>query len=157
MKLFNIFSILGSLASIIGLVLTFQTDNNKRNKILYGIIAILAVSTSILSYQYKISVDAQLDLENRKVQIRKNASALLESYPSFANQYKPGQNEGMVNGLLILLEENKDLYPDTYNQYRTNVMKKIVRADIINEYEKRDLMEEAGNSALQFLKALAKK
>ncbi|WP_320018480.1 hypothetical protein [Labilibaculum manganireducens] len=159
MDLINILlSSLGSLASITGLIITIKKEENggkKRNIVLFGIIFLLAVSTSILSYSYSKVTNERLKIESRKEAFKTEAKGLLKSAPSYISHYEPGENEGFIYGLLILLESNKDIYPETYNSYKKTVIERIEKADSVDVYKKRDIMEDCGNSALQFLKSLS--
>lgn len=153
-----ILSSLGSLASIIGLVMTVKRvdeKGKKRNILLFGIIFLLAISTSILSYKYSHLTNEKLNIESRKEISRNEAKKLLETAPTYISHYEPGENEGLIYGLLILLESNKDIYPETYNLYKNKVIERIEKADSVDVYRKREIMEDCGESALQFLKSLA--
>lgn len=152
-----ILSSLGSLASILGLIISIKKEGKKRNIILFAIIFLLTISTSILSYKYTKATNEKLDIESRKEILRTDAKRLLESSPSYVSYYEPGENEGLIYSLLILLESNKDIYPETYNSYKRTVIERIAKADSVDVYKKRVIMEDSGKSALQFLKSLSNK
>lgn len=155
-NLYLCISILGSIISIISWLASINLKDSKRNIIMYFIISVLSVMTSITFAAYKHATDPQLELERRKEVLKIDAKALLEKMPSYISYYEPGENEGVVYSILILLEGNRDIFSETYEQYKTNVISKIEKAN--NEcdvYEKRKLLEEAGNSAKQILRSLA--
>ncbi|MFK8009948.1 MAG: hypothetical protein AB8H03_26580 [Saprospiraceae bacterium] len=124
-----ILSGLGSIASILGFFITIRKEGEKRNLILYGAIFLLTISTSVLSYKYIKATNEKLEIE---------------------------ESEGVIYSLLTLLESNKDIYPDTYNSYKKTVIERIERADTLDGYERRKIIENSGNSAFQFLKSLSK-
>lgn len=147
----------GSIISIIGFLMSLRKDRSSRNKVLYGLIILLTISMTIISFKYKRLNDELLSVELRKVNVKTEASRLLYNNPSFIDYYDPGSSEGVLYSTLTLLEANKDIYPETYELYKENVINKMEKAN--NEpdiYKRREQMEIAGNSALQLLKALAK-
>lgn len=147
---------LGSIASIIGLIIAFVKDISSRNKALYSIIVILTMSTTVLSYNYKKVMDEKVNVEIRKGQMRKDAKQILSKLPLVLNYLDAGENEGVIYSTLILLEANKDIFPDTYELFKQNVIQRIEKVNIETERaKKREQLELAGNSALQFLKSLS--
>lgn len=156
-NLYLCISVLGSIISIISWLKSINLKDSKRNIIMYFIISALSVTTSITFAAYKHATDPQLESKRRKEALKIEAKALLEKMPSYISYCEPGENEGIVYSILILLEENSDIFSETYEQYKINVISKIEKAN--NEcdvYEKRKLLDEAGNSAKRILQSLAK-
>lgn len=59
--------------------------------------------------------------------------------------------------ILILVEKNKDIFPETYELYKKDVIMKIEKSNTEKDiFRRREQMEIAGKSAVQFLKSLAK-
>lgn len=154
-NLYIFISGLGSLTSIVGWCMNLK--DSKRNIIMYSIISVLSILTSITFLAYKRATDRQLELMHRKKELKTEAKVLLENTPSYISYYEAGENEGVVYSILILLEGNKDIFPETYEMYKTNVISKIEKANNESDvYTKRDLLEEAGKASKQILKSLAK-
>lgn len=154
--LFTVVGFLGSIASIIGFVMSIIKKDKIRNKILYSVIFVLSAITAYSYHLYRQETDERLRIESRKQEIRLEAQDLLKSYPSYISYYNPGENQGLLYGILVLLEKNKDIFPETYESYKKDVLQKIETSN--NEpdmYKKREQMEIAANSAMQFLKSLA--
>lgn len=151
-----ILSGLGSIASIIGFTIAFTQDNSLRNKTLYGIIVLLTIFSTIISFNYKKVMDEKVDIELRKTRMKSDASNLLSKLPSNLNYFDPGESEGVIYSTLTLLESNKDIFPDTYDLFKKNVIQRIEKVNSETELDKkREQLELAGNSALQFLKSLS--
>lgn len=147
---------LGSIASIIGLLTSIKNNRENKNKILFSVIIVLTLTTTLLSYKYKRLTDDLLNSQLRKQNVKREAKSLLEKNPSFISYYEPGISEGVMYSTLTLLESNKDIFPETYVAYKKNVISKIEKADSETDiFKKREQLEIAGNSALQLLKALA--
>lgn len=151
-----ILSSIGSIASIIGLTIAFAKDGSFRNKVLYSLIVILTIVSTVVSYNYKKAMDEKVNVELRKTRMRKEATQLLSKLPSSLNYFEPGESEGVIYSTLTLLESNKDIFPDTYALFKANVIQRIEKVN--NETDltkKREQLGLAGNSALQFLKSLS--
>lgn len=81
---------------------------------------------------------------------------MLKSYPNYISYYEPGENEGVLYGTLVLLEKNKDIFPETYELYKKDVIQKIEKSNRETDiFRRREQMEIAGKAAMQFLKLLA--
>jgi hypothetical protein len=147
---------LGSIASIIGLTVAFIKDNNIRNKVFYSIIVLLTISTTVVSYKYKKAIDDKLNIQLRKAQMKADAKQLLRNLPATISYFQAGENEGVIYSTLTLLEANKDIFPDTYDLFKQNVIKRLEKVNSETESSKKsEQLELAGNSALQFLKSLS--
>ncbi len=154
--LYTIVGFTGSIASIIGFVMSIIKKDKIRNKILYFIIFVLSAFAVYSYHLYKQETDERLKIENRKQEVRLEAQELLKSYPSYISYYNPGENEGVLYGILVLLEKNKDIFPETYESYKKDVLQKIETSNNESDmYKRREQMEIAANSAMQFLKSLA--
>ncbi|MDE6650123.1 MAG: hypothetical protein K2K45_09370 [Muribaculaceae bacterium] len=159
MGVIDTLSFIGSLASIASLILSIKSKWFKKtwvNIVMYSFLLITSGSSGILFYLYKQSVNEQLQIENRKLIVKQEATNLLKSAPAYISYYEPGESEGLLYSTLSLLEKNKDLFPETYEVYKRDVIEKIEsvnREDDISK--KREKMEIAGNSALRLLKSLS--
>lgn len=150
----TIISILGSFTSIYAFVDSIKLKSI-RNIITYGILICTSVVSGVCFTLYQRETDAQIKLEKRKETVRAEAKALLENVPSYIDYYNPGENEGLLLGTLSLLEKNKDLFPETYEIFKMEVIQKIENSN--NEFDtskRREQMEIAGNSAVRLLKSL---
>lgn len=155
--IYNITGLLGSIASIAALIMSYRLQDKTRNKITFFIISALSILTVVTSYLYKQEVDKQLSIEQRKQVIKLEAQKILESSPSYISLYEPGENEGVLYSILILLEKNKDIFPETYELYKKDVIMKIEKSNAEKDiFRRREQMEIAGKSGVQFLKSLAK-
>lgn len=153
----SIINFCASLISIIGFLLSIRQKDQTRNIILYLLIIILSIITAISCTQYKRVVDERLNIEKRKEELTSEACNILKSSPTYISYYSAGENEGILYSTLRLLEMNKDLCPEMYEAYKINVMQKIEKANEENDFsKKRELLQLAGESALQILKAIAK-
>ena len=150
-----ILSFLGSVASIIGLIISFIRKESTRNKVLFVTIICLTTMTALSSYQYKKVTDERLRIEERKSNMKNEAKKMYNN--AFISYWSPGKSEGLAYSLLFLLEDNKDIYPEMYDKYQKNVMSKIEKADNETDMQKkREQMEIAGESAKQILSLIAK-
>jgi hypothetical protein len=50
----------------------------------------------------------------------------MDAFPQSPSLYSPGKNEGIVKSGLIILEMNKELYPDSYSMIRSDVQKELL-------------------------------
>ena len=150
-----IFGLLGSIASIVGLVMSVIKRENIRNKVLYIIIIILTATTVWSSYEYKKLTNEKLRVEERKLSMKNDAKKMYEN--TSISYWSPEESEGLILSLLLLLEDNKDIYPEMYDIYRNNVISRIEKADNENDMQKkREQMQIAGGSAKQILSLIAK-
>lgn len=151
---FDIISFTASIISIISFFLSFP-KNKKINKIFYIITFILAIATSISHIQYKRVTDKQLNIERRKQEIKNEAKNIQNSLPPYIDYWNPGQNAGILYTVLILLENNKDLYPEMYEIYKMDVIDKNKMLNSNDDSKNRQQMETAAKTALQILNSLA--
>jgi flagellar motor component MotA len=150
-----ILGILGSTASIIGLIITVVKRESLRNKVLFFIITLLTIFTAITSYNYAQVTNEKLKIEERIVKMKNEAKKMYNS--TYINYWSPGGSEGLAFSLLFLLEENKDIYPEMYDKYQKNVISKIEKANNENDMQKkREQMEIAGETETQKLFLIAK-
>ena len=155
-KFITSISICSSIFSIIAFIISFITKDNLKNKILYFIIIILTICTTYSCVKYKQITNKQLNIENRKLKVKNEAKEILTSLPTHISYWEPGTNEGILYIGLILLENNKDIYPETYELYKINVTDKIkISNKENNDYKKQELMQNAGEMALQIIKSLS--
>lgn len=155
---YTIICVLGSVASVIGLLLTKRKEQNRDfiNRALYTIILVLCFFAGGSYYKYNKETDKQLDFELRKQKAQIEAKAILASFPSFTNHFEPGKNEGIFFSTLFYLERNKSLWPDTYKTFKENFDQIIDKYNNEpNGYTKNELMETAADKAVMVMKSLA--
>lgn len=105
-------SALGSIASLISIIFIVKREN-KRIFIALLLILALTTSSSYYSYKYFQSTNDKYILETKKFEFKSAAKSFVNTYPSLS-YWEPGQNEGVANSGLLLLEMYKDLFPETY-------------------------------------------
>ncbi len=155
-SILTIISILGSLTSIYAFIHSIKLKDSIRNMVAYGILLLTSVISGVCFYLYNQEIDAKIQFEKQKETVRLEAQNLLENIPSSIDYYNPGENEGLLLSALALLEKNKDIFPETYEIYKLEVIQKIKKADKESDiFRKREQMEIAGNSAIRLLKSLA--
>lgn len=155
----EILSIVGSVASIVSLGISFRSNWGKKvwiSRFMFLLLFITSILSGTFFYLYKQSVNEQLQIENRKLIVKQEATNLLKSAPAYISYYEPGESEGLLYSTLYLLEKNKDLFPETYEVYKCDVIEKIESVNKEDDIsKKREKMEIAGNSALRLLKSLS--
>jgi len=161
----SILSGLGSIASIIGLILVLRDNNQTKRivKILLGIIILLSVATSALSYRnYAISTAEakklrQQNLERMRTEyIAIEAAELLDTFPSYISEYDEGDNEGIVYGGIAFLEKSKDIYPDTYTVIKQNALADIENAKkSTSSFNSRETMKNAATAMYGAIRSIA--
>lgn len=156
-SIFTIIGFAGSFASIIGLALSLaHKDNRMWNTILYSAIVVLSLVASCSYYLYHKEIDNKVRIENRKREIKLEAQEMLDNFPTYIDYYNPGENEGLLFGILAWLETNNDILSETYELYKQDVIRKVEKSnDEPDLFKRREQMEIAGESAKQLLKSLA--
>ena len=141
MGVIDILSLVGALASIISLILSIKSKWFKKiwvNIVMYSFLLITSSSSGILFYLYKQSVNEQLQIENRKLVVKQEATNLLKSAPTYISYFEPGESEGLLYSTLSLLEKNKDLFPETYEVYKRDVIEKIESVNREDDISKKE-------------------
>lgn len=155
-SIITIINILGSLTSIYAFIHSIKLKDSIRNMVTYGILLLTSVISGVCFYLYHQETDTKIQYEKQKETVRLEAKNLLENVPSSIDYYNPGENEGLLLSTLALLERNKDIFPETYEAYKLEVIQKMKNADNESDiFRKREQMEIAGNSAIRLLKSLA--
>lgn len=156
---YTILSFTGSIASIVGLIISAcskNTNQKKLNVVLYVIILALSIFAGITYNNYKKLIDKRLDIENRKQNAKLEAQALLETFPYSTSVFAPGENEGIAISTMALIEKNKDLWPETYDSFKKTVQQKIdMYHKEPNSFDNQELMEAAAIESIRFVKSLA--
>ena len=93
-----VLGIVGSVASVVGLLIPSQSKRQKLIHVIYGL-SIAVIASSAVFYQQKLS---------RVNQVERAATALI------SDRRMNFSDEGFVQAALAFLEKNKDLYPDSY-------------------------------------------
>ena len=160
----SIVSNLGSIASIIGLIFVFKEKNSTQLiKVLIVLVVILSCSTSYLIQKNSKYESAQYQnisknfADNMKLRnIEKQASDLLSKFPSHISEYEPGQNEGIVYGVLRFLESNKEGYPELYLQFKSNILSDVEKAKgLRGTSEHQIIMKSAARASYQLLTSMS--
>lgn len=160
----SILSAIGSVASIAGLILTFRTSDSPTTvKLLLILLFVLTAAASGVSYRYYLvtSEHAALRYQEERLVRRKEAAAaeaaqLLESFPTYLDTLKPGENEGIVYSGLAFLEKYKEVYPDSYQMLKENALADIgkAKAESLN-YDYQRKMEQAASAMYRVVASIA--
>lgn len=92
----------------------------------------------------------------KQVELQSSIKVFLAKYPAEPTYWEPGQNEGIVKSGLIILELNKDLFPESYAKIRGDI-----DADMAfvqqhrDKQEHRAAMNAAAKNVITILRALA--
>ncbi len=164
MMLLTALSAIGSIASVVGLILAFSQNNTTLSiRIFIVIISLLTVSTAVLAYKNSVyeSVEYQKqalrdDAQYRKDEAAKEAKKLLKALPSFVSQYNEGDSQGIILSGVAFLEKHKGLYPDSYELIKTQVLKDL---DLAKENRGSSdygvILHDAAIAVLQVLRGIA--
>lgn len=157
-------SILGSLASIIGLIFVFTNKSSTQTiKALLIIVAIMSCSTSYLisknskyeSAQYQEIANSFRSNLNRR-EASREAKKLLSSFPSYISNLKPGDNEGVIYSTLRLLEANKSQFPELYARFKENILSDIDSAKgARSSPEFHRVLEDGALASIRIVKGIA--
>jgi len=93
-----VLGILGSIASVVGLFLPAQSKKQKAIHVVYGL-SIVVIASFAVHYQQKLS---------RVNSVEMAATRLI------SDRRMNFSDEGFVQASLAFLEQNKDIYPDSY-------------------------------------------
>ena len=104
-----VLGIIGSVASVIGLLIAAPNRHSRLVHVAYGIfISVLAVG--VVTYQHKVS-DAERRIVEMK-RIEREAATLLSGFDFTTS----GSMAGFMLAAMSFLEKHKDRLPDTYNR-----------------------------------------
>lgn len=109
-----------------------------------------------MTYRYFQLSQPEVARQARQAALRSSAQAFLATNNLDPSYWDPGMNEGIVKGGLILLELNRDLFPDTYSKIRSDI-----DADLAfvqqhrDEQSHRAAMEAAAKNVVTIIRALA--
>lgn len=149
-------SVISSVISIIGFILAIFKYEKIVVRILFFLVILFSISTVYTIYKYKSKVDEIIDINNRKELARKEAVELLDKLPSYASHFQPGTSQGIVYAALTFLESHQSLFPETYKNYKTNVIDKLKRINSEHYSEEYNTqLEIAGETALTIIKSIA--
>lgn len=149
---------MGSVASLISLLFSLQRHTSRLISMSLALILLLTGTSSYFSYQYyqisKIGVIKQKQRELMQTTIR----SFLDDYPTSPSYWNPGQNEGIVKSGLIILEMNKELFPETYDKIKSDIEKDMVYAQQHrDQQEHRQAIKVAADNIYFVLKTLSGK
>lgn len=100
MDFVTVLGIVGSVASLVGLVLPAQSKRQRTIHVIYGL-SIVVIASFAVHYQQKLS---------RVNAVEVTATRLI------TDRRMNFTDEGFVQASLAFLEKNKDLYPDSYRR-----------------------------------------
>ena len=160
----SIISILGSIASILGLVLVVREKNSTTAvQSLIGIVVLLSCSTSYLIFKnskyesaryQEISQSFFKSMEQQSVE--REARALLSTLPIRVHSFNTGDNEGIIYGVLAFLEKHKAEYPELYEQFKTNILSDIEEAKSTRgSPNHHKILESGANASIRMLSSMA--
>ena len=151
-----ILEILGGIASIIGLIYSIKMKDALRNRILYIIMLVICIFAGICFNEYKKITDEKIRLEERRMALRQEAKKILDTSTGHISKYYPGENEGLTLTTLVLLEKNKDLFPDTYEIFKEDIVEKMKKSNTSHDvFQDSEDLEISAKASLQILKSLA--
>jgi len=152
----SILGALGSIASLVSLVTLWKQGQSKALRGALLIVFVLTGLSSYLSYQYFQVTQPEAVLRAKQGALRSSIQAFLSKNAIEPSYWEPGHNEGIVKGGLIILELNKELFPDSYARIRADI-----EADMAfvqqhrNQEEHRLAMDAAAKNIITILRALA--
>ena len=150
--------ILGSLASLISLLISTKIENPKWAHIIYSFLIVIIVGLSILySSEIKRENTSLSDELTSIKSIEHNAKRILKSFP---NSYATGENRGFILTSFAFIEKYKSEFPETYQLSRTlvkdglKIEKSFEGEGIYEEVAERDRLEDGSDAMRYFLKGL---
>lgn len=151
----TILGVVGSIVSIVGFVSSIIKKRQIFNIILYFILMLVSGFGAYWFYKYNKVIEEKLNIEKRKESIKAEAKGILDS-ASYISYFDPGEYEGLVLSTLALLEKNRDIFPETFEVYKTDVVEKLHKSNQrVLMSDRREELELAGKSAQRILKTLA--
>lgn len=152
----SILGALGSIASLVSLVALWKKGQGWALRLALCAIFGLTGFSAVLSFRYFQATRPEAIRLAKQVALRGSVKEFLRSNSIDASYWSPGQNEGIVKSGLILLEMNKDLFPDSYSRIRADIDADIAFAQQHRDsQEQRVAMDVAAKNMLTLLKALA--
>lgn len=146
---------MGSVASLVTLIFAIKKDNTQ-TAISLALILTLTATSSIFSYKYYVATNKEYILENKRAELRETATSFINKYPEFTNYWNEGQNEGIANSGIIVLEMYRDLFPENYERIRNNTQQDIEKAkNATMDSQKREFLEGSAENIYLLMKTLS--
>jgi len=144
---------LGSIASIITLIVYFRSENTRSLiKWLLGLIVFLSIATAAVSYQNYLYSSEERRMTIRKEEAKIEAQQILNSFPSYISRSEKGKNEGIVNIGVTYLDKYSDIYPLSSKRIMTHLDEDIQAAKADRESRKHEeIMETAAQAIVQMM------
>ncbi len=153
-------SIIGSIASIVALLISAPGIKSKITHVVYALILTVVTSSSVFFIQdienEKNQKEAELDRLNS---FDNRVNIIADSYSTYG---EVGDNRGFILTSLAFLEKNKETVPDTYEIAKELVVSglKITESapdDNDTEWDERKRMKDGADAMLSLLKGLKTK
>lgn len=148
-----VLGIVGSIASVIGLLIAAPTVKSRAVHILYALF-ITALSAGMVSYQQQASEAEQRIVEMQKIE--KEAEKLLSGYDFTTS----GSMSGFVLASLSFLEKHREQLPDTYKRAvslcENTGCFKAVNGDYSSSMEHFQNMQDASSAMKYLIQGIAK-
>lgn len=160
----SILSGLGSISSIVGLIIYFKSkDATWTIKALLIVITLLTASSSMLAYKNyvyssaeQVKLRADESLQARKDKAIQEAKLLIEALPSYVNLYDPGGNEGIIYSGITFLEKHQSLFPLSYNLIKDGAVYDIEEAKKDRDSSSyNNILKNSAESMLKVISGLA--
>lgn len=151
----TILGAVGSVASIVSLLFYWKGDK-KIVKVLMFVVVITTGAATIFSYKYYQSSQPDRIRKEKMDSLRSAIRSYIYGNKLSSNYWNSGDNEGIINSGLAILEINKELFPDTYAKIKSDI-----ESDLKFSQQHRDSGDEryavskAANNIVMTLKALS--
>lgn len=144
--------ILGTITSILGFLLSLIAVIKQKEKVLALLICIMTIACAVTFYHYRILADEKIQEVQRRDDAKKKALELLESVPTIIYRYETGKNKAITYQVLLYLEKYRDLFPETAEIYKEDVLSKMRKAEKeTSEYNKGELLKECAETSKQLI------
>lgn len=152
----TILGALGSIASLVSIVALWSTYKPWLLRSLLILVFVFTALSSFFSFKYYTTTQPEAVRKAKQAELKSSIQAFLKDNPIQPSYWEPGQNEGIVKSGLIILELNKDLFPDSYSKISEDIKVDIEFAQQHRDTQNnREAMDAAAKNILTILKALA--
>lgn len=152
----SILGAIGSVASIISLIVFWSNNDSLRLRGALFTILILTGLSTYFSYNYYVTTQPEIVRGAKQAELRKAAKKFLADNRYYSSYWNTGKNEGFIKSGLILLELYKELYPDTYQRIKSDVNLDMAYAqNFRDKAHQRQSMQTAAESIRMTIKSLA--
>ena len=153
-------SIIGSIASIVALLISAPSTKSKIIHIIYALILTAITGSSVLFIQDIEKEKNDKDTELEKLNsIDNRVNIIADSYNTYG---EVGDNRGFILTSFAFLEKNKETFPETYEIAKELVMNGVKVAesapnDNDTEWDERKRMKDGADAMLSLIKGLKSK